>query len=68
MEAPIGILTSGGDCPGLNAVIRAAVRRALAGNIPVLGIRHGWDGLRDGDIEPLTRYSVSASYRAAAPF
>lgn len=59
MEAPIGILTSGGDCPGLNAVIRAAVRRAQAADIPVLGIRHGWDGLRDGDIEPLTRYSVS---------
>ena len=56
---PIGILTSGGDCPGLNAVIRSVVRRAMVDNIPVLGIRHGWDGLRDGDIEPLTRYSVS---------
>ena len=59
MQQPIGILTSGGDCPGLNAVIRSVVRRAIVDNIPVLGIRHGWDGLRDGDIEPLTRYSVS---------
>jgi 6-phosphofructokinase 1 len=59
MESPIGILTSGGDCPGLNAVIRAVVRRAQSANIPVLGIRHGWNGLRDGDVEPLTRHSVS---------
>ncbi len=59
MEAPIGILTSGGDCPGLNAVIRSVVRRAIGEGVPVMGIRHGWDGLRDGDIEPLTRHSVS---------
>ena len=59
MEQPLGILTSGGDCPGLNAVIRAVVRRAHSAKIPVLGIRHGWSGLRDGEIEPLTRYTVS---------
>jgi phosphofructokinase-like protein len=56
--AKIGILTGGGDCPGLNAVIRAVVRRAQAFGIEVLGIRNGWLGLIDGDVEPLTSFSV----------
>src|SRR5256885_4732778 len=55
----VGILTGGGDCPGLNAVIRAVVRRALANRIRVLGIRNGWLGLIENDVEPLTRYSIS---------
>ncbi len=59
MKQPLGILTGGGDCPGLNAVIRAVVRRAALEDIPVLGIRRGWDGLSDGDFMPLTRSSVS---------
>src|SRR5579862_2690871 len=59
MESYLGILTGGGDCPGLNAVIRAVVRRALKDGIRVLGIRKGWQGLIDGDMEPLTRYSVA---------
>lgn len=59
MKQPLGILTGGGDCPGLNAVIRAVVRRAMLEDIPVLGIRRGWDGLSDGDFMPLTRSSVS---------
>ena len=59
MKQPLGILTGGGDCPGLNAVIRAVVRRAALEEIPVLGIQRGWDGLRDGDFMPLTRSSVS---------
>ncbi len=59
MDNYLGILTGGGDCPGLNAVIRAVVRRALKDNIRVLGIHSGWQGLIDGDIEPLTRYSVA---------
>lgn len=59
MDNYIGVLTGGGDCPGLNAVIRAVVRRALADNVPVLGIHSGWQGLIDGDIEPLTRHSVA---------
>src|SRR5262245_19667142 len=54
----IGILTGGGDCPGLNAVIRAVVRRAQSFGIEVLGLRNGWLGLIDGDVEPLTSYSV----------
>jgi len=54
----IGILTGGGDCPGLNAVLRAVVRRALLDQIPVLGIKNGWLGLIDGEVEPLNRHAV----------
>src|SRR3954471_20591050 len=53
-----GILTGGGDCPGLNAVIRAVVRRSHAFGYDVLGIKNGWAGLVHGDVEPLTDYSV----------
>jgi 6-phosphofructokinase 1 len=59
MNGYLGVLTGGGDCPGLNAVIRAVVRRALADKISVLGIHSGWQGLIEGDMEPLTRYSVA---------
>lgn len=41
----IGILTGGGDCPGLNAVIRAVVRKASSKGIKVIGIKNGWKGL-----------------------
>jgi len=50
----IGILTGGGDCPGLNAVIRAVVRRADAFNMAVWGFRNGWQGVLEGTAEPLT--------------
>jgi 6-phosphofructokinase 1 len=59
MNGRIGILTGGGDCPGLNAAIRAVVRRANASETEVLGIKNGWRGLIEADIEPLTRYSVT---------
>lgn len=55
----IGILTAGGDCPGLNAVIRGAVMkgdRIYGANF--LGIRDGFGGLVDDDIRPLTRHEV----------
>jgi 6-phosphofructokinase 1 len=55
----IGILTAGGDCPGLNAVIRAVVRSALADNVEVLGIRNGYLGLFENEVEPLTRASIN---------
>ncbi len=55
----LGILTGGGDCPGLNAVIRAVVRRAGKLGHSVLGIKQGWAGLIEGDASPLTDYSVS---------
>ena len=55
----IGVLTGGGDAPGLNAAIRAVVRRALEGSHEVVGIRNGWLGLLEGNTTPLTRDSVS---------
>lgn len=55
----IGVLTGGGDCPGLNAVIRAVVRSGIKYEFETLGIRNGWLGLIDGDVEPLTDFSVS---------
>jgi len=55
----VGILTGGGDCPGLNAVIRAVVRKAYLENIKVVGIRYGWKGLIEDDVEPLNIESVS---------
>jgi ATP-dependent phosphofructokinase / diphosphate-dependent phosphofructokinase len=54
----IGVLTGGGDCPGLNAAIRAIVRRASDDNVPVLGIRNGFRGLVENDVIELTRASV----------
>lgn len=55
----IGVLTSGGDAPGMNAAIRAVVRVANARNIEVYGIYDGYRGLVEGYIEPLTRSDVS---------
>jgi len=55
----IGILTGGGDCPGLNAVIRAVVRRAEMLSYKVFGIQRGWLGLVTGMGEPLTVASTS---------
>jgi 6-phosphofructokinase 1 len=49
----IGTFTGGGDCPGLNAAIRAIVRRAVASGIEVLGFRDGWRGVMDGDVQEL---------------
>ena len=55
----IGVLTAGGDCPGLNAVIRAVVARALEiGPNEVIGIRNGWEGLMDDETRPLDRDDV----------
>ena len=55
----IGVLTGGGDCPGLNAVIRAVVRASIQYEWDIVGIRNGWKGLVDGEIELLTDYAVS---------
>ena len=59
MIKKIAVLTGGGDCPGLNAAIRAVVKKALQYDWVVYGIKNGWKGLIEGDIEPLTGYSVS---------
>jgi len=55
----VGILTGGGDCPGLNAVIRGAVRRAARENITVVGIKNGWKGLIENDTVELGLESIS---------
>lgn len=49
----IGALTSGGDAPGMNAAIRAVVRTALANNMNVIGVMHGYEGLINGEFKPL---------------
>ncbi len=54
----IGILTSGGDAPGMNACIRAAVRTALANDLTIVGIRRGYTGLIAGDAVPLDRAAI----------
>ncbi len=55
----LGVLTAGGDCPGLNAVIRAVVTRAtVTHGIEVVGIENGWEGLMDGHTRPLDRDAV----------
>lgn len=55
----IGVLTSGGDAPGMNAAVRAVVRTAIAMGIKVKGIRRGYNGLIEGDIIDLDVRSVS---------
>jgi 6-phosphofructokinase 1 len=55
----IALLTSGGDAPGMNAAIRAAVRGALYHKLEVMGIIRGYQGLIEDDIEPMDSKSVS---------
>jgi ATP-dependent phosphofructokinase / diphosphate-dependent phosphofructokinase len=56
----IGILTGGGDCPGLNAVIRGIVRRGVGlGQVSFVGFRHGWAGVLEQDTLELTRESTA---------
>ena len=55
----IGVLTSGGDAPGMNAVVRSVVRSAIALGMNVKGIRRGYNGLIDGDIIDMNIRSVS---------
>ncbi len=55
----IGVLTGGGDCPGLNAVIRAVVRKALQSNIKIVGIKNGWKGMIECDCIDLTLDTIA---------
>jgi len=55
----IGILTGGGDCPGLNAVIRAVVRKGALYGYETVGIRDGWRGMLDGHVQHLDINSVA---------
>ena len=55
----IGILTAGGDCPGLNAVVRAVSKNALRHGIEVLGLKNGFDGLVRNEFIRITDETVS---------
>src|SRR5919202_265902 len=55
----LGVLTGGGDCPGLNAVIRAVGRRSFDRGHEVAGVRAGWRGLVEGLVVPLGPREVS---------
>ncbi len=55
----IGVLTSGGDAPGMNAAIRSVVRTAISMGIKVYGIKRGYNGLIEGDLEEMDVRSVS---------
>ena len=55
----IGVLTSGGDAPGMNAAVRAVVRTAMGQGIECIGIRRGWNGLVFSDFFPMTSDTVS---------
>jgi 6-phosphofructokinase 1 len=55
----IGILTGGGDCPGLNAVIRAVCRRLWADGHQTVGVLNGWRGMVDGNLKPLGFAEIS---------
>lgn len=55
----IGILTGGGDCPGLNAVIRAVVRKSIQNGHETIGIREGWRGILQNNFMPLDLDTIS---------
>ena len=55
----IGVLTSGGDAPGMNSAVRAVVRTAINHGVEVVGIYRGYSGLIDCDIKPLVMRDVS---------
>lgn len=59
MIRKIGVLTSGGDAPGMNCAIRAVVRAGLRYGLEVFGVMDGYKGLVDDDIVPMDRHSVS---------
>ena len=64
----IGIITSGGDAPGMNACIRATVRYAISSDIEVVGFYRGYQGVLDDDCVPLFRSSVSNVIREGGTF
>jgi ATP-dependent phosphofructokinase / diphosphate-dependent phosphofructokinase len=59
MSKRVALLTGGGDCPGLNAVIRAVTRRSLDRGYEAVGVREGWRGLVEGKYQPLDDRTIS---------
>ena len=68
MIRKIGVLTSGGDAPGMNAAIRAVVRAGISNDLEVYGIHDGYRGLYEGKIERLYRKSVSETINRGGTF
>ena len=64
----IGVLTSGGDAPGMNAAIRAVTRSGINSGLEVYGIRMGYQGMIEGDIYPLNSESVSGIIQKGGTF
>ena len=66
MSKKIAVLTSGGDAPGMNAVVRSVVRAGIDAGLDVFGIRKGYNGLLTGDIVPMSlafRYGHYSPWR-----
>lgn len=64
----VGVLTGGGDCPGLNAVIRSVVRKGVQEySFDFAGVRDGWLGLLQDDVRPLDISGVRGILPAAGP-
>src|SRR5690625_4240815 len=57
-QRTLGIMTGGGDCPGLNAVVRAAARRCMQRGVRLLGYKNGWEGVLEGGSMTLDRQAV----------
>ncbi|ACR10961.1 6-phosphofructokinase [Teredinibacter turnerae] len=68
MVKNIGVLTSGGDAPGMNAAVRAVVRTALHYDVGVYGIYNGYLGLYRNEIQPMTRRSVADTINRGGTF
>lgn len=64
----IAVLTSGGDCSGMNAAIRAVVRSGLSNHVEVIGVQKGFQGLIERHAEPLTTKSVSGKLQVGGTF
>ena len=64
----IAVLTSGGDSPGMNAAVRAVVRKAIYNNIEVYGVYQGYQGLLNDDIEKLELGSVGDTIQRGGTF
>ena len=64
MQKTIGVLTSGGDAPGMNAAVRAVTRAAIKKGFRVVGIRRGYNGLLNNDMVELTTRDVAEIGRA----
>ena len=64
----IGVMTSGGDAPGMNAAIRAATRSGINNGLEVFGIMRGYEGMIDGDIIPMQTETVSGIIQKGGTF